>query len=186
MALLVIYWSFTFGDQEEVPTTFVEVILYSLWYVLLYYKIAQHTEETNTIPPTSVEKKPKTTYKILKWFFGSIFVLFLSIILYFAVPYYSAPDDLDKDEATQILNEQLEIYCQKSYAELTALIENESNYIQIEVNSSVNYQVEVEVYTDDNSTDIIVCASIDNGNRSAYRPMVDTVVKKKSEECVRE
>lgn len=186
MALLVIYWPFTFGDQEEVPTTFVEVILYSLWYVLLYYKIAQHTEESNTIPATSVEKKPKIANKALKWFGGSIFILFLSIVLYFAVPYYRAPDDLNKDEATEVLNEQLKIYCKKSYSELASLIESEPNYFQIETDSGTNYQIEVQVYTDDNSTDILVCAAIDNGNRSAYHPMVDTFVKKKSEECVRE
>jgi hypothetical protein len=44
VVLIVIYWSFSFGDQEEIPTTFAEVALYSLWYALLYYKIAQHTE----------------------------------------------------------------------------------------------------------------------------------------------
>jgi len=186
--LLIIYWYFSFGEQEEeMPTTFVEVALSSSWYVLLYYQIAKHTEETNTIPATTDDRKPKNIYfKILKWFFVGIFLLIVSIILYLAIEYYSVPDDLNKEEANKVLNKQLDIYCKKPYSELTTLIESESTYIQIEADSGTNYQIEIQAYKENNNSDILLFGTIDNGNRSAYHPMVDTVVKKITEECVRE
>jgi len=188
LTLLIIYWYFSFGEQEEeMPTTFVEVALFSSWYALLYYQIAKHTEETNTIPATTDDRKPKSIYfKILKWFFVGIFLLIVSIILYLAIEYYSVPDDLNKEEANKVLNKQLDIYCKKPYSELTTLIENESTYMQIEADSGTNYQIEIQAYKENNNSDILLFGTIDNGNRSAYHPMVDTVVKKITEECVRE
>jgi len=35
-----------FGDQEEWPTTIVEVILFSSWHALLYFKMAKHIGDT--------------------------------------------------------------------------------------------------------------------------------------------
>lgn len=46
MVLMTIYWVTVFGDQEELPTTIVEVVLFSFWYALLYFKMANHISDT--------------------------------------------------------------------------------------------------------------------------------------------
>jgi len=46
MALMIVYWMVMFGEQEELPTTYVEVILFSSWYALFYYKMAKHIGDT--------------------------------------------------------------------------------------------------------------------------------------------
>jgi hypothetical protein len=44
--LLVIYWSFVVPDEvDTIPTTWVEVLLFSGWYAMLYYKIGEHIGE---------------------------------------------------------------------------------------------------------------------------------------------
>lgn len=45
IVLLIIYWSYVFPNNEEMPTTFVEVLLFFIWYVALYFQIAKHIEE---------------------------------------------------------------------------------------------------------------------------------------------
>jgi hypothetical protein len=46
MVLIAIYGAVVFGEKEELPTTYVEVILFSAWYSLLYYKTAKHISDT--------------------------------------------------------------------------------------------------------------------------------------------
>jgi len=46
VVVMIIYWEIMFGEQEELPTTFIEVILFSAWYVLLYYRMAKHIGDT--------------------------------------------------------------------------------------------------------------------------------------------
>lgn len=46
IVLMIFYWEIMFGEQEELPTTFVEVILFSAWYALLYFRVAKHISET--------------------------------------------------------------------------------------------------------------------------------------------
>ncbi len=46
MAVMIVYWVVMFGEQEELPTTYVEVILFATWYALLYYKMAKHIGDT--------------------------------------------------------------------------------------------------------------------------------------------
>ena len=45
--LLAIYWSFVVPDEvDTIPTTWVEALLFSGWYAMLYYKIGEHIGET--------------------------------------------------------------------------------------------------------------------------------------------
>ena len=46
MIVLFFYWNYVFSEDEEIPTTFVEVALYSIWYTVFYYRIAKHVEDT--------------------------------------------------------------------------------------------------------------------------------------------
>ncbi len=46
IAVLILYWSYAYSDDEEIPTTFVEVGVYAMWYLLLYYRIGKHIEDT--------------------------------------------------------------------------------------------------------------------------------------------
>ncbi len=45
--LMIVYFAvMTFRSQEELPTTYVEVIVLSAWSALLYYRIAKHIGDT--------------------------------------------------------------------------------------------------------------------------------------------
>jgi len=46
ITLLFIYWMIRFGEQEELPTTYIEVTLFSTWCALFYYKMAKHISDT--------------------------------------------------------------------------------------------------------------------------------------------
>lgn len=46
MSVLFTYWVIVFGEQEQLPTTFVEVMLFSAWYGLLYVRMAKHIGDT--------------------------------------------------------------------------------------------------------------------------------------------
>ena len=47
MVLMIVYWVVMFGEQGELPaTTFVEVVLFSAWYALLYFRMAKHISDT--------------------------------------------------------------------------------------------------------------------------------------------
>lgn len=46
MSLMFVYWSFTFDEQESFPTTPFEVFVFSMWYLVLYLRIAKHIGET--------------------------------------------------------------------------------------------------------------------------------------------
>lgn len=46
MVLMITYWVVVFADQEEWPTTILEVVLFSSWYAFLYFKMANHIGDT--------------------------------------------------------------------------------------------------------------------------------------------
>ena len=46
MVLMIVYWVVVFSDQEELSTTILEVVLFSSWYALLYFKMANHIGDT--------------------------------------------------------------------------------------------------------------------------------------------
>jgi len=45
IVVLGIYWSVTFED-EEVQTTFVEIAVFYLWYILYFYQLGKYISET--------------------------------------------------------------------------------------------------------------------------------------------
>lgn len=49
MALMIVYWVVILEEQEELLTTPVEVILFSAWYALFYYKMARHISSTTKV-----------------------------------------------------------------------------------------------------------------------------------------
>jgi len=42
MIILIGYWEFTFPEEDNIPTTLFEVVVFSLWYILLYLNTAKH------------------------------------------------------------------------------------------------------------------------------------------------
>jgi len=117
------------------------------------------------------------------------FILLISLITYIVfwhvVPYYQTPDNLDKVEARKILDEQKNIYCNESYNKLSALINNEPITFEVIGKSGTEYQIEVQSdWLTKVDADLVVMVSIDNGYRSAYHPMTDTFLKKRTNECL--
>ncbi len=49
MIILICYWNFTFSEQETIPTTLFEIVVLSLWYIILYYNIAKHIESLSKV-----------------------------------------------------------------------------------------------------------------------------------------
>jgi len=47
MIILSFYWQYTFADSQTIPTTYVEIILTSIWLIVLYYRTAYHIRDTN-------------------------------------------------------------------------------------------------------------------------------------------
>jgi len=45
VVVLGIYWSVAFED-EEVQTTFIEIVVFCLWYVLYFYQLGKYISET--------------------------------------------------------------------------------------------------------------------------------------------
>lgn len=45
--ILILYWAAVFGDQEDIPTTLLEVVLFAFWLSLIYFKTAKHIGETS-------------------------------------------------------------------------------------------------------------------------------------------
>ncbi len=46
MILVIAYWIVAYSEQDEIPTTFFEVTLYSGWHALYYYRVAKHVGDT--------------------------------------------------------------------------------------------------------------------------------------------
>lgn len=49
MPLLIIYWSYAYPNEDEIPTTFVDVLIFFVWYILLYYQIGKYIQKTNIV-----------------------------------------------------------------------------------------------------------------------------------------
>lgn len=46
MILMMVYWIYAFEDQETIPTTPIEVVIFTSWYALLYFRIGKHVNDT--------------------------------------------------------------------------------------------------------------------------------------------
>lgn len=47
MALFV-YYFFTFGEEEEIPTNYIDVIPFLVWYAAMYWRICVHIKQANS------------------------------------------------------------------------------------------------------------------------------------------
>ncbi|OGB21555.1 MAG: hypothetical protein A3I66_00280 [Burkholderiales bacterium RIFCSPLOWO2_02_FULL_57_36] len=45
LAVLVIYWVFSHDLESDIPTTGIEIALFTIWYAMLYVYIAKHVRE---------------------------------------------------------------------------------------------------------------------------------------------
>lgn len=94
---------------------------------------------------------------------------------------------MNKKEAKQILNSELEKFRNKTYEELKKSINKVLAY-NINKSDSENYQIEIQFFWDDKpDEDIRVIGSIDNGRGlSTFIPMTNSFIKNSSNNFVDE
>lgn len=87
-----------------------------------------------------------------------------------------APDSLDRAEAGTILASELQHYRKMHYSELKPLI-GSSDRKEVLGRSGVRYQVVMSAFWDSEpDRDIRIIGAIDDGGRSAWRPMTDSFI----------
>lgn len=85
---------------------------------------------------------------------------------------------MNKDEAKGIIQEELEPFRLKPYAELVLMIEGEPFVTERVGPSGTRYQIEIEAFWDDKSGgDVRVIGSIDDGGWRAFMPLGDDFIK---------
>lgn len=111
--------------------------------------------------------------KIVGGLAGFVVLLFAGYLLYyFAIPYWNAPDSLDKKTALKIIEDEAQIYRAKSYSQLLPLI-NKSEYKEIKDSSGKEYYIQISGFWDGGpDADIRVRVSISDGGKSAYIPLI--------------
>jgi hypothetical protein len=114
---------------------------------------------------------------VVGWAVGILAGLFVgSLLLLFVVPYFMAPDSLDRVEAGTLLAAELQHYRKMQYAELKPRI-GSSERKEIIGQSGVHYQFVMSAFWDgETDRDIRIIGSIDDGGRSAWRPMTDSFI----------
>jgi hypothetical protein len=115
--------------------------------------------------------------RVLIWLAGTAAAAFTIFVLwFFVIPYWRAPDSLDRAEARTILSSELQHYRQKPYSELTRLVGN-SERRETTGKSGARYQLVVFGHWDSRpNADVRIIASVDDGGRSAWRPMTDSFI----------
>ncbi len=82
-------------------------------------------------------------------------------------------------EAVRLMRERLAVYREKSYADLTRLM-NEPDHFDAHGENGQEYQIEIFAVWDDKAKgDLRVCASIDDGWLTAYvntKPFLDDFI----------
>ena len=107
-------------------------------------------------------------------------------LFYFAIPYWRAPDSLDKAEASKIIDDEIRIYRAKPYDQLVSLV-GKTEYKDIQGPSGKKYYVEVSGYWDgEPNSDVRVMASISDGGKSAYIPMTTDFITSPSGQFIGE
>jgi hypothetical protein len=124
---------------------------------------------------------------VLIWTVGILGgALAVYVLWFFAVPYFIAPDSLDRAEAQTILSSELQRYRQKQYSDLARLVDN-SERKEIIGKSGARYQLVISGYWDDKpNEDVRIIAAIDDGGRSAWIPMTDSFILSSSGKFVGE
>jgi hypothetical protein len=85
---------------------------------------------------------------------------------------------MDKTEAMQIIESELELFRTKSYSELVSLVDSEPTVGQKVGPSGKEYQFEIMVYWDDKlDGDVRVSGNVDDGAWRAYFPLGTSFIK---------
>ncbi|MHC4469348.1 MAG: hypothetical protein ACYS99_00155 [Planctomycetota bacterium] len=80
---------------------------------------------------------------------------------------------MDRDEARELLSQHLDQFRQRSYSELTELIDDPSVAEAVGA-SGTRYQLEVLVFWDDKPhANLRVLGAIDDGGLRAFKPLSD-------------
>ncbi len=106
----------------------------------------------------------------------SLISFFLLGLFYYFYNYYKSEDiPLNKTEARQILKEQKTIFKNKDITQLLQLLKEPQTFEIIR--NDVTYQLEIEAYWEDKKRkdNLILLFSIDNGYRSAWHPMTESM-----------
>ncbi len=48
LIVMIVYWSYIDQGDKTEETTLFEVVIFHLWYILYYYRLGKHIEETHT------------------------------------------------------------------------------------------------------------------------------------------
>ena len=46
--LLFVYYFYAFGEEEEIPTNYIDVIPFLIWYIAMYWRICVHIKQVNS------------------------------------------------------------------------------------------------------------------------------------------
>lgn len=88
---------------------------------------------------------------------------------------------MDKKEAKYLLQKTIEQFMQCSYKELQASMGNTHTF-QVDGESGVQYQIEIEVFWDGKiGQDIRVAGAIDDGGWQAFLPLSDSFIVRPDE-----
>jgi hypothetical protein len=93
---------------------------------------------------------------------------------------------MNKQEAKQLVLEELARWRQKPYAELSSHI-GESHHIDVTGASGCRYQLEIEIFWDATpGENIHVLGAIDDGGWSAFSPLTDSFIVSKTGQFIGE
>ena len=94
---------------------------------------------------------------------------------------------MNKKEAKQIIQAELELFRAKSHAELVQMIDAEPITGERDGPGGKEYQIEIQAFWDDKPTgDIRVVGSVDDGGWRAFMPLTETFIKSPSNEFIGE
>lgn len=83
---------------------------------------------------------------------------------------------MNEDEAKAILEQELDEYRRRPYSKLLCLVES-GETVERRSPSGVTYQVEVQVFFDDESRlNLRVAGAIDDGGWRAFKPLCDDFI----------
>ena len=94
---------------------------------------------------------------------------------------------MNKEEARQIIQAELESYRAKPYSELIQMIDAESVTGELIGPSGKRYQIEIQAFWDDKPNgNIRVSGAIDDEGWRAFVPLTDSFIKSPSNEFIGE
>jgi hypothetical protein len=94
---------------------------------------------------------------------------------------------MNKQEAKEILKQQLDTYRNRPYSELTKMIDTNPVTYELRGPSGTSYQIEIQAFWDNKPNgNIRVKGSIDDGGLRAFAPNSDGFIKNPKDEFIGE